>query len=610
MLIDNATEGILIGQNGYIKFVNERILELTGYTEEEIYSIPFLNMIHDEYKALMVENYKKRINGEYIEPNYQVRIIIKGNKLKWVEISGTLVEWEGSTATFNFISDITKRKIAEQKLKESEERLQAIFNTANIGISLTNKYGKYIMFNDWLVDNLGYSKEELYKLSKYEITFEEDIQESKKWFDKIISGQVNKYKIEKRFVRKDKSVFWAILAVSTILNEAGNVSAIVEIITDISQRKQIENELSKNQLLLSGLFELSPIGIALNDFNTGAFIDVNHSIETTSGYTKEEFLKLNYCDLTPKKYEEQEIEQIKKMEETGYYGPYIKEYIRKDGTKYPIELNGMVVKDNSNNKLIWSIVQDISERKRVEEEILSKNKDLFELNASKDKFFSIIAHDLRSPFNGFLGLTKLMAENINSFSISELKDISEAIQKSATNLFELLENLLEWSRMQRGAIAFNPENFNLYYLVKQNIEIQLENFKVKQIAISNFVPDDIVLNGDVPMINTVLRNFISNALKFTHKGGSIEIGVNLLENSLVEVFVKDTGTGIEEEIVTKLFRVDEKVSTNGTEGESSTGLGLLLCSDFIKKHNGEIRVESKVNQGSTFSFTLPIGKEE
>jgi signal transduction histidine kinase len=243
-------------------------------------------------------------------------------------------------------------------------------------------------------------------------------------------------------------------------------------------------------------------------------------------------------------------------------------------------------------------------------EELSETKDSLEkTNAEKDKFFSIIAHDLKSPFSGFLGLTKIMAEELQDLTMAEMQNFSQSMMASANNLYKLLENLLEWSRMQRGVTEFNPEVCVLSKLIKQNVGIESEVAKLKDIELVSNIPENVSVFSDLPMLNTVIRNLMSNAIKFTPRGGRIELGT--MNSSVgsqsadVCVYVKDNGLGMNPELLDKLFKIDKKSSRPGTEGEPSTGLGLLLCKEFVERQGGRIWVESEVGKGSTFYLTLP-----
>ena len=237
----------------------------------------------------------------------------------------------------------------------------------------------------------------------------------------------------------------------------------------------------------------------------------------------------------------------------------------------------------------------------------NKNNELklIELNATKDKFFSIIAHDLRSPFNGFLGMTQIMTEELPSLTMAQVQKLATSMKKSATNLFSLLNNLLEWSQIQQGAIPINPEVIQLGVVVAGSIEMIQELAKNKGIEISTDIADGLEVFADQNMLQTVIRNLVSNAVKFTRKGGNVSISAKTTGDKNVEISVQDTGIGMSPEIVENLFRIDVKTNRKGTDGEPSAGLGLLLCKEFIEKHAGKIWVESEEGIGSTFYFTLP-----
>jgi len=257
----------------------------------------------------------------------------------------------------------------------------------------------------------------------------------------------------------------------------------------------------------------------------------------------------------------------------------------------------------SDNSVIY-LANDNTFKKNFEFKLIESENRLKLLNSQKDKFFSIIAHDLKSPFFGFLNLTKVMSNNIEDFTQIELKDYSMMMYESANNLYKLLENLLQWSRVQRGLCQFNPVKLSAHNFATMNINLLCEFAKKKNICIENNIPKEIELFADEQMLNTVMRNLISNAIKFTCAGGKAEIGY-IIDSDTHIVFVKDTGVGISNNTIEKLFKIDEKVSTPGTEGETSTGLGLLLCKEFIDKHNGKIWVKSKIDVGTTFFISLP-----
>jgi signal transduction histidine kinase len=236
----------------------------------------------------------------------------------------------------------------------------------------------------------------------------------------------------------------------------------------------------------------------------------------------------------------------------------------------------------------------------------SENAKLSHMNFEKDNFFSIMAHDLRSPFNGFLGLTYLLAEESHQMTPSELSEIGATLRKSASNIYSLLENLLEWSRIQRGVASFDPENVVLLDILARVLDPIIESAKNKNIRINIDIPDQIEVYADVRMMETVFRNIVSNCIKFTHHGGRVELSAILRPDETVLITIQDNGTGMSQELCDKLFNINEVVKRSGTDGEPSSGLGLIICREFIQKNQGTIWLESAENMGTTVYFTLPV----
>lgn len=231
------------------------------------------------------------------------------------------------------------------------------------------------------------------------------------------------------------------------------------------------------------------------------------------------------------------------------------------------------------------------------------------LNAEKDKFFSIIAHDLRGPLGGLIGLTEIIMDDSQYFTPNQKKELIINLSHSALNTFNLLENLLEWSQMQLGNTAFKPQMLGLKEVLNECAKIVNDSAKNKAIKIAVEIDNEQKIFADTNMLQTVIRNLVSNAIKFTPTGGKVTISACLEGNNTVLIAVKDTGIGMSNEMLDNLFRKDAKNNRPGTEGEPSTGLGLLLCKEFIEKHGGKIWVESEEGKGSVFYFTLPYNTD-
>jgi two-component system, sensor histidine kinase and response regulator len=236
---------------------------------------------------------------------------------------------------------------------------------------------------------------------------------------------------------------------------------------------------------------------------------------------------------------------------------------------------------------------------------IEEQKEKLEIaNATKDKFFSIIAHDLKSPFNSIVGFSNILVEKTNEMNYDDIEKYAKIIQKSSGYAIDLLMNLMEWSRLQTVSMEFNPESFKLVDLINTIVQPFEGTAALKSINLNHALHSNVTVFADKAMISTVLRNLISNAIKFTKQNGEIMISMKENINEIV-LLVSDSGVGLSQKSIEKLFRIDEGYSTTGTHNEKGTGLGLVLCKEFVEKHNGKIWVESEQGIGSTFYFTLP-----
>ena len=293
-------------------------------------------------------------------------------------------------------------------------------------------------------------------------------------------------------------------------------------------------------------------------------------------------------------------------------------FLCKDGTILPMSYSFTPIIDNEIITGYINIARDIRDRKKYEELLLKTNEELElkvkartaeleELSINKDKIFSVIAHDLKSPFTAILGYSESLVDDIDDLSKDEIKSYASGINSSAVNIFKLLSNLLEWSMVQTQRKEFQPVKFNLNSLVNENISL-FEIIAIdKKIKITNNIKMDISLFADKSMTESIFRNLISNAIKFTKENGIIEIS-STIKNEFAEINVRDSGIGVGKNEIENLFKLGSEKTREGTNKEKGTGLGLLLCKEFILKHGGNIWVESVSNQGSIFKFTLPLYK--
>lgn len=376
---------------------------------------------------------------------------------------------------------------------------------------------------------------------------------------------------------------------------------------DITEQIIAEKSLRESEERFRKVYAEGTMPIAMLDGNF-LFINANQVFQSTFGYSENELKKMTFKELTHPDHLINDMENLNLLIH-GDISVYRteKRYFTKQGNIVWGNVQVSIVYDTHDKFLYFLVMIDnITGYKEAEAEIRNKNNQLEQINAEKDKFFSIIAHDLRSPFNSFLGLTEMMAEDLYSMTLEEIQQIATDMKNSAENLYRLLENLLEWSMIQRDIIPFNPIMVTLDAVIKENLVTLTEPIRQKSIKIHVEIPEDITFLADKNMIATIFRNLLSNAVKFTPKGGSVTIKAEKCNNSTLKISITDTGIGMEQEMKQTLFNLGSHNNRPGTNGELSTGLGLLLCKEFIEKHNGNISVESEPDKGSRFIIVFPV----
>jgi PAS domain S-box-containing protein len=556
-----------------------------------------------------------------------------------------------------YSTDITDRKRAESKLMESEDRFRTIAESLTVMISIVRICDSVLTFtNEPFEKTFGFSLDGIAE-KKYPKIFNNP--DDYKNIRDILrgGGVINNREV---LVRKtDNSNIWIMLSVRKInfLTEPSYISIAI----DISETKRTQLELTRLNRLLNAHSKSSHsmmhsdnemnyinevckiiiedcghsmiwVGYAQNDssksvlpvaqygFDNGYIGQMNISWDDTErgrGPTGTAIRtgKYSICRnmLTDPAFEPWRKAAIERGYASSLVMPLISDgkpfgalsIYSKDPDPFA-EAEIALIKELTDDLAYGISVIRLTESERAAATAIRENEaKLKELIATKDKFFNIVAHDLKNPFTSLLGASELLFENIGQMKPDNIKELALILNDSAKGGYAILQNLLDWSRSQTGLLQFHPENLNLKTIVEENIDNHHLQVSNKNINLSSEITDDLFIYADKNMINTVLRNLLSNAVKYTYKNGNIAVRVTSGRDEVI-VTVSDSGIGISEEKAETLFRLENTPSLPGTEKEQGTGLGLKLCKEFTEKMGGRIWVESNSGMGSAFKFTIPV----
>ena len=632
------------GTDKLCNYFNEPWLQFTGRSMEQEMGKGWTEGVHPDDFDFCLKTYVAAF--EKREPfNMEYRLRHFSGEYKWLMDKGT-PNYNINGVFLGYIGhcfDISELKQAEQELR----KLKIAVDQSPVTIIITDTTGKIEYINPAFSQSSGYTIEEAKGENPRFLKSNKNSDDVYNHLWKTISSG-NTWQGEFINKKKDGQLYTEQAIISPVIDEFKKITHYISIKTDITQRKQqdeiikLNNERLHNLLLLSQMKE-TEMQIILER----ALAIAIQLTKSTIGYIyhyseeKKQFTLNSWSTDVMKDCGIVEQQTIYDLEKTGIWGDVVRErkfimindyQVNNPAKKgYPeghMELTRFLsIPVFSNNEIVAVIgvgnkpddydetdvvqlnllaesVWAISRQKEDEQKIRILADELTKLNANKDKFFSIIAHDLKSPFNSLLGYSNLLLQNFDKYSDEKKIKFIKTIYESSNKTFALLENLLEWSRFQRDAIVFNPQIVNLQNLVKEAI-VPLESVaEKKNINIHLEVTESQAILADRNMVLTIVRNLISNAIKFTVEAGSVTVASQFDENEVL-LCICDTGIGISDETKKILFKVDSKQSSVGTNGETGTGLGLVLCKEFVEKHGGKIWVESELGIGSKFKFTLP-----
>jgi PAS domain S-box-containing protein len=589
---DSSGDGIcLLDKEQKILRCNSRMKELFTLSDEHIIGQSCWKIMHGSEGPIQgcpVEKMKMSLQREHLETKLSGR---------WFELTADpLFDPDHSLrGAIHTVRDITDRKRAEQSLRESQERYQNLVELSPIGIAMYQD-GKFVYANPAGLAIIGASNpDELNGKSVVSVVHEDSRNEVIRRMSLVGNG-IPVPPMEEKLLRLNGEIFYAeVTATSTTFNDrpAGQV-----LIRDITERIKAQSVLQEKESKYRTLLEFAPDAFFQGD-QAGNLIMVNDRAILFTAYSRDELLKMNFSQLFPPEVLNDNPLNYELLMQTDTLTSE-REIIKKTGERIHVEMNSKAMPDGT----YQCFMRDITDRKQVEDRLLKLNQQLNDLNATKDKLLSIVAHDLKNPFNSILGFSNLLCQNVRVYDIEKTEKFLDCINSSTKHTLTLLDNLLLWAKSQTGQLSFDPKPILIHEIIRETIEALKSSAKIKNINLNSFQSGDTHINADSNMIHTVLRNLVTNAIKFTNPGGKIDVFA-IGESGQIEITVKDDGVGMKEEIREKLFKMESYLTTVGTSNEKGSGLGLILCQEFIQNHGGRIWVESEVGKGSEFHIILP-----
>jgi PAS domain S-box-containing protein len=621
-VVEGSGDGFVdIDARSGVIFRSPRLWEIAGWPKGSLPERPesFLGLVHPEDVGRVGARIAALLAGtvDHLDEEYRLRSS-KGT-WTWVQTRLRVVNWaEGGkpARVAGTVRDISRSKEVEESLREREAKLQAYFNTPAVGIAVSRPGKAWVEVNDAFCSMLGYSRDELQKLTWAELTHPEDVEADVREFNRVLAGESEGYSLDKRYIRKDGSVLWVLLAVSCVRFPDRSVELLVAVARDVTDRKMSEQAVAASQAKYRRLFESLMDGFVVMDMD-GAIRESNEAYRKMLGYSAEELAQFTHRDLTPERWHPIQARIIaEQVLPRGFSDTYEKEYRRKDGTVFPVELRAFLMKEGGRPVAMWAIVRDVTEARALQVKLAVAGR-----MAAVGTLVAGVAHEINNPLAAemadqgiALEVVREVRERLRGDSPVDrgeegraLDGVVEALedaQEGGARIARIVKDLALFGRpdakRQRtrlmdildGAIRWLPAT------VARSASIQVEN---------GGAPDVVASAGQ---IEQVLVNLVTNAAKATPAGQRdtviVRIGPGVPGMARVEVI--DHGIGIDPAIRDHIF--DPFFTTRPAGPERGTGLGLAICHSILTAHGGTLTFESEVGKGSTFRLELPAAPVE
>ncbi len=602
-MIEHVSEGVLVVQAGRIVFANPRALQTLGRSLEELRRAPFTEFVFAADRALVAENYHRRVRGEQLDKTYTFRVMQGDGEPTWVQLSAVAINWEGEPATLSFIADVNDRVQLEIRLKQSLSERETILQSSILGIAFLNEKGRIHWANEALAQILGKQaqQDKSTSLEHFYPSREHYLRTGAAVAKAVHAG--HSFETELQLKRPDGSLFWAYLSGRSV--EVGNLSkGTVWVVMDITGRRQLEDDLRRKTAEQEAILKSTVVGITAS--NPEVHTWVNDTFAQMLGYSPSDLIGHPPVKHFPSQESwEALMGQAYPILRSGQAFTTECQMRRRDGTLIWVLLHGKRV-DAERRKpgTIWTFV-DVSERKHSDEMLKTALAKQTELTRLKSRFISMTSHEFRTPLATILSSAELIEHYHAKLTPLERQDLTTSIQTAVTRMTAMLDDVLMIGRIDADKLEFNPQPMLLAHFCEQ---ITNEN-RVIAAAQKEKVNIELMLSGcdtqihlDEKLLRHILGNLLSNALKYSPDGGKVFFGA-VCRAKEIEFIIADTGIGLPQEDIPQLFDTFYRASNVGNI--SGTGLGLAIVRRAVDLHKGTIKVDSALGSGTRFTVNLP-----
>ncbi len=591
---DNVLDGMGIVVDGKFQLVNKAIVNILGFdSDKEIIGKEFIDFIHPDFREKVNEIIISNSNQLYTSP-----IIRNDGTFRNVEATGQTIPFQNQELRIFVLRDLEERKNTQAKIDESEARFESVFKNSSLGIMLLDFDGNFVDANISILDRLGYSQKEIKSMNILDIIYEEDREIALEYWKLLVNGSVNKIYKEKRFVKKDKKITWVRITLN-IMKISASENIVFGLVEDLDSQKKSEKALIESEEKFRAVYESSPMGILITK-SPGIIYDLNPAFAEMMGYNEEELKGKNLLDIThASDYQKTKkwLEKIFNREIQTYITE--KKYVRKDGTAFWAKAVVSTMNDITDEIVTVAIIENIEKKKKTEDALEQKNRELTQINQELEHFAYVASHDLQEPLRTITSFIQILDKRYIHKLDEDAQQFMGFVVEGAKRMQTLIHDLLEYSRINRFNTGYEKIDLNeIFNTINRVLKDKIESHDA--LVLSENLP---VVYGNRLQLTQVFQNLVDNAIKFKAKKRKPEIIISVNDlGDKWELIFKDNGIGISQEYFQRIFVIFQRLHTH--EEYTGTGIGLAICKKIIERHGGEIWVDSKPGKGTAFHLSI------